>query len=161
MIISQELHRRQQFGNRDALLQRVMEFLQPGGHLSLRAPVDDGHDATEPTRGPGGIHRGVSAADHEHLLAICLGQRGGEVSPAPLHQIDPGEEFVGRHHVQQVLAGDVHEPRESGAGADEDVGKPGVSQILQGGSLTDDEVEDKLSAQGSDPCHHVVNEVVG
>ena len=113
-------------GRRDALLERVVQLLDAGGHLRLGAPVDDRDVAAEPARGTRRVHRGVATADDQHLLALGVRQRRLVVLAQALHEVDPGEELVGRHHVEQVLTGDVHETRQAGARPDEDPPEPGV-----------------------------------
>ena len=98
---------------------------------------------TSPAQAPGGagrIHGGIAAADDDHLFALDLRQRGLVVLQVGLHQVDPGEELVGRQDAEHVLAGHIHEARQTGAGADEDLPEAGPLQGLQGRGLADDEV---------------------
>ena len=143
---------RAQLAQRDALLEGVVQLLDAGGHLRAGAPVDDRDVAAEAPGGAGGVHRGVAAADDQHLLALGLGQRGLVVGAQALHEVDPGEELVGAHHVEQVLAGDVHEPRQPGTGADEDPVEAGVAQVLQRGGLADHEVLRRTGRRAGGSC---------
>ncbi len=86
-------HRGQQFLEDDAIVQRVPELLQIGGHLFASATVKDVDilDAINPHGGPGAIHGAVAAADN------------GDVFPKPnrvgidfviLKEFDPAKDLV-------------------------------------------------------------------
>ena len=111
------------------LLLGVVDLLVPGRHLLLGAAVDDRRRLrSEADGGAHRVHRRVAAAEHGDPLV--RGRRrpacrtSGQVR---LHQVDPGEELVGRVDADQVLARDVHEARQPGSDADEDGIEPSSS----------------------------------
>ena len=157
-IVAEEFARRTQCRQLYTLLQGVLQLLDAGRHLVLGAPVRDSDMPAEPPGGAGGVHRGVAAADHHHLLAPANRQRRLMVFAMALHQVHPGEELVGAHHVEQMLTGHVHEPRQAGSRADEDVCEPGVLQFGEGGGLADHEIGDERATQRLDLAHHVVDQ---
>ena len=111
LVVAHELDRRAKLLEHDPLFEGMFLLLDARGHLGLGAPVDNRHVAAEPAGGARGIHRRVAAADDQNLLAVGLRQRGLVVLPQTLHEVHAGEELVGRHDVEQVLAGHVHEAR--------------------------------------------------
>jgi len=80
------------------------------------------------------------------------------VGSVTLHEVDPGQELVGAHHIEQVFAGHVHEARQAGARAHEDVREAGLLQFGQGRGLADHEVGDEAAAQCGDLLHHIVDQ---
>ncbi len=68
-VLVEELHRRAQLGDHDALFQGVFEFFFTGRHLGLGATVDDRYLAAQALGGTCGVHGGVAAADDEDFLA--------------------------------------------------------------------------------------------
>ena len=66
----------------------------------------------------GGVHGHVAAAHHGHLLALQIHDGRIAVLPIGLHQVDTGQELIGGIHALQVLAGNMHEHGQTGAGAD-------------------------------------------
>ena len=115
----------------DALLERVVQLLDAGRHLGLGAAVDDGDVAAEPPGRARRVHGGVAAADDDDVLAVGTPAAASRNRPSPLHEVDAGEELVGRHHVEQVLARHVHEARQAGAGADEDLPEAGRLEVAR------------------------------
>ena len=90
---------------------------------------------TMPAEALGGarrVHRGVAAADDDDVLVLHLGQRRLVIVEPRLHQIDAGQELVGRHHAEQMLARHVHEARQARAGADENLPEAGVPSDPRG-----------------------------
>ena len=59
-----------------------------------------------------------------------------------------------------MLAGNVHEPGQPSAAADEDAPEAGVAQVLQGRGLADDEVLDERATEQLDLPDDVVDQVV-
>ena len=160
LAVAEELARRAQFLDGDALLERVVQFLDARGHLLDRAAIDDRDVGAEPARGARRVHRRVAAADDEHLLAAGLGQRGFVFRVEPAHQVDAGEELVGRHDAEQVLARHVHEGRQARAGADEDLPEARRLEVVERGGLADHEVAHEAPAEQRDLLDHVVDQVV-
>jgi hypothetical protein len=72
IVVADELARGAQHLQRDAFLQRVVQFLDAHRHFRLGAAIDDGHVPAQPLGGAGGVHRGVVAADDHHFLAARL-----------------------------------------------------------------------------------------
>ena len=101
---------------------RVFHFFFTGRHLGLAAAIEnEGFARAQAQRRADGIERGVAAADHGDVLAaeiehglVVLGELVG------VHQVDAGQEFVGRIDAIEVFAGNAHELRKPGAGADKD-----------------------------------------
>ena len=112
-FLADELARRSQHLERDAFLERMVEFLDPHRHLGLGAAIDDGDDAAEPFGGARGVHCGVAAANDDDLLVLDLRQRRFVVFEPRLHQVDAGKELVGGHHAEEMLSGYVHEARQA------------------------------------------------
>jgi hypothetical protein len=85
--------------NLHSLSQGVFHFLLGGGHLRLRAPVENGHlFGSQAKRGPGRIHGGIAAPDNGHPLAYfwCLAQS------------HLSQEVDGLHRLRAVLSLDSH-----------------------------------------------------
>ncbi len=66
----------------------------------------------------GGIHGGIAGAHHGDALAHAHGSVVDRLAIAA-HEVDAGEEFVGRKDAVESLAGDAGELGRAGAGADE------------------------------------------
>ena len=161
LVVADELAGGAQHLELDAFLQRVVKLLHPYRHLGLGAAIDDGDVAAEATRSARRVHGGVAATNDHDVLAPALGQRRLMALDGALHQVDAGQKLVGRHDVEQVLAGHVHEARQAGAGADKNLPEAGLLQIAEGGGLADNEVLDELAAEGLDLRDHVVDQFVG
>ena len=98
----------------------MMDFSLPGRHLVARAAVDDLHGLRpEPHRGPGRVHGDVAGAEDHHVFS--LRDRGVDIRIliGP-HQIGPGQVLVCREDADQVLAGQIHEFRQTRSDADID-----------------------------------------
>ena len=87
----------------------------------------------------------------------------GQVVFAPgFHQVVAGEELIGGKDAAEVLAGDVHELRETGAGADEDgLEALAVHQFIDGNRAAHDDVGLDLDAQGAHRVDLVRNAASG
>jgi len=117
----------------------VLDLLHPCRHFRLASAVDDhGPFRPEAAGGTDAVHGGVAAADNRHVPPLD-DRRGGKRVAAGLHQVDPGEEFVGRVDPFQVLPRDIQHDRQTGAVGDEDGVEIGA-QLLQGEGLADDDV---------------------
>ena len=116
--------------------------------------------AAEAFGGARRVHRGVAAADDDDVLVLHLRQRRLVILEPGLHQIDAGEELVGRHDAEQMLAGDVHEARQARAGADENLPEAGGLEVLEGRGLADDEIGHEPAAQEPDLADDVVDQRV-
>ncbi len=90
------------------------------GSSLVAAPVDDVHlVGAQPQRGARRVHGHVAAAeDRDSRRPLQRRVVGGEAEAA--HQIAAGQVLVGRVDAVEVLAGDLEEPGQPGAGADED-----------------------------------------
>src|SRR5512135_2369215 len=138
----------------DPLLLRVVDLLDPGGHLLLRAAVDEVHVLRpHPLRRARRVHRHVTAADDRDVRRLV--QRGvGLGEPIRLHQVRTGQVLVRRVDPDKVLPRDVHEVRKSRARADEDGVEPLLlEQFVDGDRLADDRVAFQLRAQFPDVLH--------
>jgi len=62
-----------------------------------------------------GVHGGVSGADHGHALAHAYGRIVERLLVAA-HEVDAGEEFVGRENAVEGFAGNAHELGRARAG---------------------------------------------
>ena len=119
-----------------------------GGQLFHAAAVDDVHVRAETLGAAGGVHRDVAAADDGDLLA--LKRHDGRVGALAvgLHQVDAGQELVGRVNAAEVFTGDVHEHRQACAGADEHSLEAILAhQLIDGNDAADDHVRFDLDAQ--------------
>ena len=131
----------------DALLLRMMDLLFAGGHLQAAAPVDQVDLlGVEALAGAGGVHGGVAGPDHGDAFddrdrRVHLRELIG------LHQVGPGQVFVGRQYTDQVLAGNVHKAGQSGADADVDGVVALFEQLVQGDGPADDGVALDLDAE--------------
>ena len=70
LAVADELARCPQDRQLDALLQRVMQFLDARRHLLLGAAIDDGDLGAEALGGARRVHRGVAAADDDDVLVL-------------------------------------------------------------------------------------------
>ncbi len=60
------------------------------------------------------------------------------------HKVHPGEVFVGREDPVEVLAGDLHETRQSRPAPDKEALESLFLQVVEGGSAPHDEVGDEF-----------------
>ena len=137
-----------------------MQLLDPGRHFGAGAAIDDGDEPAEAFGGARGVHRGVAAADDDDPLVLHFRQRRLVILEPRLHQVDAGQEFVGRHDAEQMLARHVHEARQAGAGADENLPEAVGLEILDGRRLADDEIGDEAAAEQPDLGDDVVDQRV-
>ena len=105
----------------DALLLGVLGLLGPGRHLGLGAAVDQVAGLRpQAAGGADGVHGRVAAAHHGDVLAPAVEDRlvvtRGIVGA---HQVDAGQELVGRVDAVEVLAGDAQELGQARAGGHE------------------------------------------
>ena len=77
-----------------------------------------------------------------------------------LHQVDSGEEFIGRHHTQQVFTWNIEKPWQSCPGADKNFPKPCFFQLIECGCFTRNEIFHKSSSSFTDPFDHMVDETI-
>ena len=121
---------RAQLSHDNALFQSVMQFLHAGRHLGLGAPI---HDSDATAQAPGGacrVHRRVSSANHQDFFPGDFGQGRVIVGQVRVHQVYASQELVGAHDPVEVLAGHVHEFRQTGAGTDENAPKTRCFQVI-------------------------------
>ena len=118
-VVAQHLDRARQPVELDAFLARVVDLLDARRGLGLAAAVDAVHLlGAQAQRHAQRIHRRVAGADHRDALARH--QRRVEIRKvARAHQVAAREELVRRQHAVQRFAGNAHEARVAGAGADE------------------------------------------
>jgi len=130
----------------DALFLRVVDFFEPGRHLDLGAAVNDIHFLRTQALGAAGrVHRDIAAADDRHPAAD-LDRRVAVGELVRLHQVDTGQELIGRVDAVQVLARDAHEGRQAGACADKDRFKSVREQVVEREDTADDHVRLDLDA---------------
>ena len=139
-----------------ALLLGVVHLFSAGGQLLFRAAIDDVHLRAQPYGRAGGIHSHVAAADDCHTLAHEVG------CLIPLlvgeEQIVAREELVGGDYSAEILALNVEEIREAGAGAEVDgVVPPLVQQVVHGDGAPDDDVALETHPQFLDVLHLVAD----
>ena len=95
-----------------ALFLRVLHLFESCRHLSFRTTVDEGHVSPQALSRAAGVHSRVAATDDDHLLTNI--NRSISIGVGRIHEVDAGEVFVARHHVDVVLTGDVHKVGQSG-----------------------------------------------
>ena len=103
----------------DPFLFCVMNFGRSGGQFLSRAPINDAHTVCAQTHGrPGRIHGHIATPKDNHVFA--LGD-GGIIfrKKVGLHEIGPGEVFVGRVNSNKVFSGNVQKTREPRSYTDE------------------------------------------
>ena len=148
VTVAHELAGSAQHLERDAFFQRVVQFLDAGGHLALRAAIDDGHMTAEPPGGARRVHGGVAAADDDDLLAgdlAAAASRGPRIRACmrltrvrnSLADITPNRcspgTFMKRGRPAPVPTKILQ--------------NPASLQVLDGGGLADDEILHELAAQ--------------
>ena len=126
-----------------------------------RAPVDDIHIlGAQPHRTPRRIHRHIAAADHRHLLAHL--DRGGipgiEVG---LHEIGPGQEFIGGINHVEVFPGDLEKHRQPRPGGQINSIVAGVEQLIQTEIDPDHRIELDLHTQRSHVVDFTLDDFLG
>ena len=117
----------------------MLHFLPAGGQLLHGAAVDDIDLFRPQAQGrAGGVHGHVAAAYHRHPAALHDGGLG--IVQIGLHQVGAGQELIGGIDALQGLAGNVHEIRQAGAGADEDRLVALLEELVHGQGFADDHV---------------------
>ena len=140
----------------------MLDLLVAGGKLLHTAAVDDIHLGAETLGAAGSVHCDVAAADDGDLLAPEIHQRGISVFPIGFHEVDTGEELVGRIHAAKILAGDMHEHRKTGTGADEHRLKAVFAhQLIDGNDATDDHIGLNLDAERLQTVHFLLHNRLG
>ncbi len=130
----------------DALLLGVVDLLSPGGQLVTAAAVDYEHLVRAHALGAARrVHGHVAAADDGDALGVVLYRRIVVVAIG-LHEVDTGEVLVGGVDAEQVLARDIHELGQTGAGADEHGLIAILEQLVERHGAADDAVVDELDA---------------
>ena len=95
----------------------MVDFLLSGRKLDLGPAIDDGSVSPEPEGGSCSIHGNIAASND---AAFPSGMDRGQVVLAErLHEIVPGEEFVGGKDSVEVLTRDAHESWQAGSCAHE------------------------------------------
>ena len=135
----------------DALVDRVLDLHRVGGHLGLRAAIEDDHlvGAASPG-GPGHVHGGVAAADHHDRP-----RDGGGVVGLLDEEIHAGDDALGLE-----LPLDAHRLARPGAIGDED-GVVLPPELLHRDVFPDAHVVFDLRAGAADVIDLVVDDVVG
>ena len=133
----------------------MLHLFGAGRHLGLGAAIDQrGRPCAQPPRGAHRVHGGVAAAHHDHVAVAAVVDRlvvFRELVGA--HQVDAGEEFVGRVDAVEVLAGNAEETRQSRAGGDKDrVVALVAHQLVEGDALADHHVGLELDAHAGADC---------
>ena len=117
-------------------------------------------DSTDPQRRARGVHRDVAAAQDRHVVAAQDGRvLLGEAVRA--HEVGARQVLVGRVDAVQVLAGDVDEVGEAGAGRDVDRVESLVEEVVHGERLSDDGVELELDSHFREVVHLGLDDVLG
>ena len=130
----------------DAFFLGMEDFLTSCGELFLTSAVDDVGLGAQTKGSPCCVHGHVAAADDDSLFG--LHDRGPGIVAESLHQVAPGEVFVGGEDTHGLLAGDVHELGKACAGTDKDGVKAlFLHQGIYSGGLADDTVGLDLDTQ--------------
>ena len=140
----------------------MLELFEPcRGFIASAAIEADDILGAEPLGGAQAVHGHVARADHRHVVAEANG--GVEIGESEgLHEVDAGQELVGREHADVVLAGDAHEVRQTGAGAEEDCVETVLrEQLLDARGLTDDEVAADLDTELLEVADLVLDDFLG
>ena len=124
----------------------MMHLFHSGRKFCLASAVYDMYFRSKAQRSPGCIHGNVSAAYYRDLLA-CHDRCIIRIIEG-LHQIAPGQVFIGRKYAVGCLARDSHKHRKACAGAD----KYGfevflLHQLVDGSGFSDHYIRLKLNAQ--------------
>ena len=137
----------------------VMNFLQTGRHLVLASAIDDSGFSAQTSCRTHGVHSCVAAAYHHHVLAFH--HRRVVPGLGCAHQVDAREVLVAGHDADEVLARDVHEPRQACARCHEDARKSLLLQVLYGQCLAHDSVGHERHAQFPQTVNLHVHNLVG
>ncbi len=106
----------------------------------------------QPKSRPGRVHGHIAAAYHGYLLAIHNGRV--IIIPKCLHQVIPGQIFIGGKYAVGIFPGNPHELGEACAGADEDGLKAFfVQKLVDGHRFPDNHVRLNLNPQLLDILH--------
>jgi hypothetical protein len=131
----------------DPFFMGVVDFRGPGRHLRLGAAVDDvGMVRAHAQGGAGRVHGHVAGPEGGHILAFDQGRvvfREG----VRLHQVGPGEIFVGRVNADQVLAGNVQEHGQPRPHSQEDRVEALLKELVHGIGAADDLIDQNLDSQ--------------
>jgi len=123
LLVAENRHRVREEIEDHTFFDSVVELFLARRHLCARAPVDDVHVAmlgaipvcgsVEHLQALGaarGVHGHVARTDDRHMAPRL--DRGVIIwELVALHQVDAGQELVGRHHAVQIDARDAHERR--------------------------------------------------
>ncbi len=138
----------------------MLHLFLTGGKLLHAAAVNNIHLSSQPLGAAGSIHCHVAAAHDRHLLGMDDG--GVRVGPVSLHQIDSGQEFVGRENALIVDAGNVHEHGQTCAGADKDRFKALLfHQLVHGDGTANHGIGGNRNAQSLQPVHFLLDDGLG
>ena len=133
-----------------------------GGKLLHTAAVHHVHLGAQALGAAGCVHSHVAAAHHGHGLALQVHDGRVAVGQVRLHQVDAGQEFVGGVDALQVLAGDVHEHGQTGAGADKHGLEPVLlHQLVDGDGASHHGVRLHLHAHGLQTVHFLLDDGLG
>src|SRR5450759_656652 len=118
LTVAEDLHGFLEKMELDSLLDCMVILFFTGGHLLLRASIDD-HDpeGSQPQRRPGRVHGDIAAAEDRHGLTTQDGSV--RVLVVGVHEVGACQVLVGGIHAKQVLARDVQEIGKPGATPDE------------------------------------------
>src|SRR5206468_4194609 len=123
----------------DSLLLSVLDFFGASAEFGATTTEEDGGIGPHALRPAGSVHGGVTAANHDGVLADVDWRVGAAF--VGVHQVDASEEFVGGVDADEVFAGDVEHERKSGAGAEEDrFVAIFVEELFEGNAVADNDV---------------------
>ena len=127
----------------------MSHFLQAGGHLGLRAAVNQECFFGAHAQGCAhGVHGGVAAADYGH--ASAAGHGCGVAFGAAVHEVDAGEVLVAGEDVDEVFTGDAHESGQAGAAGHEDAFEAVGHEVVVAQGLAYHHVGVELHAHGAE-----------
>jgi len=159
-LIRMVLQRIMQRHELDALFLGMAHFLNTCGHLVLATAIDDGGMFSAETFGcADSIHSGITTSDDDDILAIE--QRRVGILAGRIHEVDACQVLVAGENAVEVLAGYVHETRQTGTGADEDGLVAFGLKIIHAEGLTDNRILAELNAHGFEAIYLAIDDGVG
>ncbi len=144
----------------NSLLLGMLDLLDAGRHLLLRASVDDHRLlGSQPSGGTHGIHGSVASTDHCYLLTHIY--RGVALRIGSLHQVDTGEVLVARHDADQVLTRYVHEVGKTRTASHEDSPVALLPEIFLGDGFSNNAVGLEFHTHLTESFNLDVDDIIG
>ena len=137
----------------------MLHLFQSGGHLRLRAAVNQCHVRTQSLSRATRVHGGIATTYHYHSLAEVHGRVS--VWIGGIHQVHPRKVLVGRHDVEGVLSRDIHEVGETRSRTDEDALEAFLLQLIHADGLTHDDIRLEVDTHLAQVVYFHVHDSVG